>query len=50
MSCRRDNSQTVVTAFCGAIGLIAWLAALGILFVTNSLFNLGIGAFGIPWV
>jgi len=32
----------------GAIGLIAWLAALGILFVTNSLFNLGIGAFGIP--
>lgn len=34
----------------GAIGLIAWLAASLILFVTNSLFNLGIGAFGIPGV
>ena len=34
----------------GAIGLIAWLAALGILFVTNSLLSLGIGAFGIPGV
>jgi len=31
-----------------AIGVIAWLAALVILFVTNSVFDLGIGAFGIP--
>jgi hypothetical protein len=33
-----------------AIGFIAWLAASVILFVTNSLFRLGIGAFGIPSV
>ena len=34
----------------GAIGFIAWLAASVILFITNSLFSLGIGAFGIPGV
>jgi len=34
----------------GAIGLIAWLAALGIIFVANSLLSLGIGAFGIPGI
>ncbi len=34
----------------GAISVIAWLAASVILFVTNSLFSLGIGAFGIPGV
>jgi len=33
-----------------AIGVIAWLAALVILFVTNSVFDLGIGAFGVPGV
>ncbi|TQQ81343.1 hypothetical protein EGH24_09515 [Halonotius terrestris] len=32
----------------GIIGFIAWLAASIILFVTNSLLSLGIGAFGIP--
>lgn len=30
------------------IGLVAWLAALGILFVLNSVFRLGVGAFGVP--
>ena len=34
----------------GAIGVIAWLAASVILFITNSLLSLGIGAFGIPGV
>ena len=34
----------------GAIGFIAWLAASVILFITNSFFSLGIGAFGIPGV
>lgn len=32
----------------GLIGLIAWLAALVILFILNSVLNLGVGAFGIP--
>ncbi|ELY85376.1 hypothetical protein [Natrinema altunense] len=31
-----------------AIGFIAWLAALGILFVLNVVFRLGVGAFGVP--
>lgn len=30
------------------IGLIAWVAALVILFILNDLLNLGVGAFGIP--
>lgn len=30
------------------IGFIAWLSALVILFVLNSVFGLGIGAFGVP--
>jgi hypothetical protein len=30
------------------IGLIAWVAALVILFVVNLVFGLGIGAFGVP--
>ncbi len=30
------------------IGLVAWLAALIILFVINSVFQLGVGAFGVP--
>lgn len=30
------------------IGLVAWLAALGILFVLNRVFGLGVGAFGVP--
>lgn len=30
------------------VGLVAWLAALGILFVLNSVFRLGVGAFGVP--
>lgn len=32
------------------IGIIAWLSALVILFVLNSVLGLGIGAFGIPGV
>lgn len=32
------------------IGVVAWLAALGILFVLNSVLGLGVGAFGIPGV
>lgn len=32
------------------IGVIAWLAALVILLVVNTVFRLGIGAFGIPGV
>ncbi|QCW01978.1 hypothetical protein [Natrinema pallidum] len=31
-----------------AIGVIAWFAALGILFVLNVVFRLGVGAFGVP--
>ena len=34
----------------GLIGLIAWIAALGILFVLNAVFGLGVGAFGVPGV
>ncbi len=34
----------------GLIGLIAWVAALGILFVLNAVFGLGVGAFGVPGV
>ncbi|SDX76102.1 hypothetical protein [Halopenitus persicus] len=30
------------------IGLVAWIAALVILFVLNGLLSLGIGAFGVP--
>ncbi|MBZ6495287.1 hypothetical protein [Natrinema longum] len=30
------------------IGIVAWLAALGILFVLNSVLGLGVGAFGVP--
>lgn len=30
------------------IGVIAWIAALVILFVLNSIFGVGIGAFGVP--
>lgn len=32
------------------IGVVAWLSALVILFVTNAIFGLGIGAFGIPGI
>lgn len=32
------------------IGIVAWLAALVILFVTNAVFGLGIGAFGVPGI
>jgi hypothetical protein len=32
------------------IGLAAWVSALVILFVVNSIFGLGIGAFGVPGV
>lgn len=32
------------------IGFVAWLSALVILFVLNSVFGLGIGAFGVPGV
>lgn len=32
------------------IGLVAWVAALVILFIVNTLFALNIGAFGIPGV
>lgn len=32
------------------IGLVAWLAALIIIFVLNSILNLGISAFGVPGV
>ncbi len=32
------------------VGLIAWVAALVILAVVNTLFGLGIGAFGVPGV
>ena len=32
------------------LGVIAWLSALVILFVVNSVFGLGIGAFGVPGV
>lgn len=31
-----------------AIGLVAWVAALGILFVLNAVLRLGVGAFGVP--
>ncbi|ELY48448.1 hypothetical protein [Natronorubrum bangense] len=34
----------------GLIGLIAWIAALAILFVLNAVFGLGVGAFGVPGV
>ena len=30
------------------IGIVAWISALVILFITNSILGLGIGAFGIP--
>lgn len=30
------------------IGLVAWVSALAILFVVNSLLGLGLGAFGVP--
>lgn len=30
------------------IGFIAWLSAVVILFIINAIFNLGIGAFGVP--
>ncbi len=30
------------------IGVVAWLSALGILFVLNSVLRLGVGAFGVP--
>lgn len=33
-----------------AIGVVAWAAALAILAVLNSIFSIGIGAFGIPGV
>ena len=32
------------------IGIVAWLSALVILFVLNAVFQLGIGAFGVPGV
>ncbi|SIR67213.1 hypothetical protein [Natronorubrum thiooxidans] len=32
------------------IGVIAWIAALAILFVLNTIFGLGVGAFGVPGV
>ena len=32
------------------IGVVAWIAALGILFVLNSILGLGINAFGVPGV
>jgi len=32
------------------IGFVAWLSALVLLFVLNSVFRLGIGAFGVPGV
>lgn len=32
------------------IGLVAWFCALAILFILNSIFNLGVGAFGVPGV
>lgn len=32
------------------IGVVAWIAALGILFVLNGLLGLGIGAFGVPGI
>lgn len=32
------------------IGVVAWLAALVILLIVNSVFRLGIGAFGVPGV
>lgn len=59
----KDYSHAVITAFIGAvvwaltawipllgplIALIAWVAALVILFILNDLLNLGVGAFGIP--
>lgn len=31
-----------------AIGGIAWLAAVVILFILNAVFRLGVGAFGVP--
>ncbi|WP_226483073.1 hypothetical protein [Natrinema amylolyticum] len=31
-----------------AIGFIAWIAALAILFVLNAVFRLSVGAFGVP--
>ena len=33
----------------GGIGVVAWLSALVILWVVNSVFNLGATAFGVPW-
>jgi hypothetical protein len=32
------------------VGVVAWLAALVILLIVNSVFRLGIGAFGVPGV
>lgn len=32
------------------IGVVAWLAALVLLFVLNAVFRLGVGAFGVPGV
>jgi hypothetical protein len=34
----------------GIIGLGAWVAALGVLFVVNAVFGLGVGAFGVPGI
>lgn len=34
----------------GAIGIVAWLAALVILYALDLMFDLGVGAFGIPGV
>lgn len=33
-----------------SIGFVAWISALGILFVLNMVFGLGIGAFGVPGI
>ncbi len=37
-------------ATAGAIGIVAWLSALAILFVLNSALGLGVGAFGVPGI
>ena len=34
----------------GIIGLGAWVAALLVLFVVNAVFNVGVGAFGVPGI
>lgn len=34
----------------GVIGIVAWIAALLILFILNAVLRLGIGAFGIPGI